>query len=339
MKTLLSFAIFFCVIMKKYTDNMGSKRIKFDVFNPLSSCRRYHISPWQCPQFLFLVMGVIIAVAIVITYLIAILKIGDPTMVVLLVLVVGGVLLVINFIITNSFERIVEASRLKTEFIGVISHQLRTPLTNLRFSLDFLTTAAKEEVAKKEAEYFAILKENAQRMGDLIDNLITVSKIDSGDFPLKRRLVSLKNITENSVLKFGPFAEASNVVILLKAEEVPDVFADPLWLEQVVDNLLDNAIRYTKGGGEIKLKIQCRGPRVYFEIQDSGVGIPREEQKYIFEKFFRSQNALKRQTHGSGLGLYIVKKVVELLGGRVGFRSEENAGTTFYFLLPIKNQT
>lgn len=305
--------------------------------NPLVRCRQYKIPLWQCPHFLFLVMGLVIIGAIIATYFIATLRVGDPTLVSLVVLLVGAILLAINFVITNSFERIAEANRMKTEFIGIVSHQLRAPLTNLRFSLDFLLSGKLGETSQQQVEHFSILKENTHRMGDLVDNLLTVSRLESGEFPLKEREVSLEEVTRSLILKSKPLTEASNVKVLLDASKgLPNVTGDPLWLEQVVENLLDNAIRYSKGGGEVKIKIRQKKKKVYFEVQDAGLGIPKEEQKYIFEKFFRSRNALKHQTNGSGLGLHIAKRVVKLLDGKIGFSSEENKGSTFWFTLPIK---
>jgi signal transduction histidine kinase len=307
--------------------------------NPLTPCKKYGLSAWECPQFLFLLMGVIIMGVIIATYFIATLKIGDPFMVSLIVLVVGGILIVIDYIITNSFERIAEASRMKTEFISVVSHQLRSPLTNLKYSLEILTSGKIGKIEEKEKEYFEILKENIQRMGDLINDLLTISRIETGKLPLKTQEVSLVDLTKKLILKFKDYAEAANVKIEFEAERnLPKVSADPLWLEQVVENLVDNAIRYIKDEGEVKIKIYKDSKKIYFEIQDTGVGIPKEEQKYIFQKFFRAQNVLKYQTEGSGLGLHITKRILELMGGKIWFKSKEGKGTTFYFSLPIKEK-
>jgi signal transduction histidine kinase len=315
--------------MKKFLANL----------NPLSHCKKYGLSLWQCPQFLFLLMGIIIIAAIIITYSIATLKIGDPRMVSLIVLVVALVLVVIDYIITQSFERIAEASRMKTEFISVVSHQLRSPLTNLKYSLETLMSGKLGKIEEPQVEYFKILEENTQRMGDLINDLLTISRIETGKLPLEKNEVSLEDITKKIVLKFKPFAEASNVKIEVEAESpLPKVFGDRLWLEQVIENLLDNAIRYIKDKGEVKIKIYKQGKKIYFSVQDNGVGIPKEEQKYIFQKFFRAQNVLKYQTEGSGLGLHITKRILELMGGKIWFKSKEGKGSTFYFSLPISGK-
>jgi len=302
--------------------------------HPFYRCKEYHIPLWQCPQFLFLVMGIIIIAVILSTYFITVKRIQDPMLVVLLVILVTLVLLIIDFIITRSFERMAEASRLKTEFISVVSHQLRSPLTNLKYTVEIVSEG--NESPEKKREYFNILKDNIERMVDLINNLIVVSRIESGGIYLKKQGVSLADIVKQVVMKFKPRAEAANVRIVLNIEKnLPLVKGDRLWLEEVIENLVDNAIRYIKKNGLIKIRVRQVGRQVYFEIEDNGVGIPKEEQKYIFEKFFRSKNVLKYQTQGSGLGLYIAKQILRMLDGNIWFESKENRGSKFYVALPI----
>jgi signal transduction histidine kinase len=281
-------------------------------------------------------MGIVIISVIVITYFISVLKIGDPRIVSLIVLAITAVLIVLDYIIVNSFERVAEAARMKTEFIGIVSHQLRSPLTNIKFSLDVLMSGKLKNKQQDEREYMKILQENTERMKELINNLILVSRLETGEFPLNKQLVSLVGITRGLVEKFKPFAEASNVDIILKAQDgIPKVKADSLWLEQVVKNLLDNAIRYVKGRGSVKINITYDPKKILFKIEDSGVGIPNSEQKYIFQKFFRSKNVMRHQTEGSGLGLHIVRHLLKFFGGEIWFESTEQKGTKFYFTLPI----
>jgi len=315
---------------------MNLKRI-LNQLNIPAQCKKYGLSLWQCPQFLFLVMGCIILGSSLATYAIGLRYIEEPEMVALIVLSVTAILFIIAVIITNSFERLAEANRMKSEFVGIVSHQLRSPLSNLRWALELLMSGRVNSISEKQIEYFKILKENSDRMRELIKDLLIVSRIEMTKLPLKKIEFSLEELTEELIKEFEFFAKSSNVEIKFEAQkDLPKAFADTSQIRLVIENLLDNAIRYTREKGFCQIKIEKREKNIYFEIRDNGVGIPKEEQKYIFQKFFRSENVLKYQTQGSGLGLYISKAIIEKSGGKIGFKSQEGIGSTFWFTLPIK---
>jgi len=312
--------------------------LKFlDQLNIPGQCRRYGLSLWQCPQFLFLIMGIIIISASIVSYLIGTRYITDPELVALLVLAVSILLFIIAFIITRSFERLAEASRMKSEFINIISHQLRSPLTNIKWTFELLTSKELEVPSRKIEEYLNNVKENIARMVELIDDLLIVSKIEQGTFPIIKKEIFLEDLIKDLVSRFKVFAEASRIDLSFSPQKnLPEVYADPSLLKLVMENLIDNAIRYTKGGGKVELKLTKKEKNVVFEIKDTGVGIPEKEQKYIFRKFFRAENVTKERTRGSGLGLYVCKSVIMRSGGKIWFESKEGKGTTFIFTHPIK---
>ena len=315
---------------------MGLKKILSQLNIP-AQCRRYGLSLWQCPSFLFLIMGLIIILAMIASYQIGIYYIEAPEIIALMVIGITIILLIISFIINQSFERLAEASRMKSEFISVASHQLRSPLSNLRWAIELLMSGKLGRIEEKQTEYFRILKENSGRMLELVSDLLTVSRIETATLPLKKKEISLENLIRELISKFEPFAKALNVEIKFEPQaNLPKALADPSQIRLALENLLDNAIRYIKNKGKVDIKLEQRGKNFYFEIKDSGVGVPKEDQKHIFQKFFRSENILKYQTQGSGLGLYISKSIVERSGGKIGFKSEENKGSTFWFTLPIK---
>jgi len=304
--------------------------------NILAQCKRYGLSLWQCPQFLFLIMGIIIIGAVVVTYVIGTRYIEDPSLIALIIILLTAILFIFDFIIVQGFERLAEASRMKSEFISVASHQLRSPLSNLRWAIELLMSGRLGKIEKKQEEYFKILKENSGRMMELISDLLIVSRIEQGTLPLKKQKFSLENLIKNLILEFKSFIQTSNIDVKFRSDDnLPDVFADPYQIRLVVENLLDNAIRYIKWRGEVKIDLLRKGANLYFEITDSGVGIPAEDKKHIFQKFFRSGNVLKYQTQGTGLGLYIAKAIVEKSGGKIGFSSQEGVGSTFWFTLPL----
>ena len=309
----------------------------FDQFNISAQCKKYGLPLWQCPHFLFLVMGIIIIGSTMVVYALGSRYVEDPQAVVLIVLLVTAILFTISVIITRGFERLAEANRMKSEFISVVSHQLRSPLSNLRWAIELLSSGRTNGVSKKQLKYFKILKENSNRMRELVSDLLIVSRIETAKLPLKKKEISLEDLVRRVIKELEPFATASNIRVEFKAQKIlPKVLADPSQIRLVIENLLDNAIRYIKEKGKVEIKLEREKNYCRFEIKDTGVGIPKEDQKYIFQKFFRSENVMKHQTQGSGLGLYIAQSIVKRSGGKIGFKSEEGKGSTFFFTLPIK---
>ena len=310
--------------------------------NVIKRCRRYGLPLWQCPQVLFLIMGLIIIVTAISVYLIGTRYVENPAIIALIVLAISAILFIIAFVVVKSFERLAEASLMKLEFVSIASHQLRTPISNLKWAVELLMSGRLGRIEKNQVEYFKILKENTGRMKELVNDLLIVSKIETGNLPLKREVISLKDLTEDLIDEFTPISKASNTEIEFESQkDLPKIFTDPKQIRLVIENFLDNAIRYTKSAeemkGEEKIKISLKkiGKNLRFEIKDNGVGIPKEEQKYIFQKFFRSEK-ISKKTQGSGLGLFIAKSIIERLKGKIGLKSKEDIGSTFWFTLPIK---
>jgi signal transduction histidine kinase len=309
-----------------------------DSLNFVKQCRKYNLSLWQCPQFLFLILGVVVIISSVSIYLIGVRFINDPDTVAIIVMLVAMFLMVVGFSITRSFERLAEVSRLKSEFISIVSHQLRAPLSNLRWIVDLLMSGRVEGISEKQLSYLQILRENSIRMEELIADLIVVSRIESGGLFFKNEEVSLPDLVERVISRTRPLAEASNVELGMSIkDELPLVFCDPFQISQVIENLVDNAIRYTKDKGLVKIILSRQTTKIYLEVKDNGVGVSPEDQKFLFQKFFRGRNAFKQEARGSGLGLYIAKSIIERSGGKIGFTSQEGQGSTFWFTLPIKN--
>ncbi|MBU0546986.1 HAMP domain-containing histidine kinase [Patescibacteria group bacterium] len=308
----------------------------FRELNIKKQCDKYGVPLWQCPQFLFLIMGIMVIITAIATYYIGTKYIFDPRLVAFIVLIISTILFVIGFIISQSFERLAEANKIKSEFISIVSHQLRTPLSNLGWAIEVLMSGKLGKTDLQQFEYFVILRENIVRMNELIKDLLMVSRIQTQTLFFSKKEFSLVDLVQELIQDFKVIAQASNVrVIFNQSKNIPLIFADQFKIRQVIGNLLDNAIRYTQDKGEIKIKIEVQGNRVYFAIQDNGVGIPKEEQKYIFQRFFRADNVMKYQTQGSGLGLYIAKSIIDKSGGKIGFTSQEGHGSTFWFTAPI----
>lgn len=315
---------------------MGFKKV-CEQLNPVGQCRKYGLPVWQCPQFLFLVMGVLIIISSLLTYSIGRRYVDDPEVVALATIALSVILLIISSIITQSFDRLAEISRMKTEFINIVSHQLRAPLSNLKWALDYMMSGKIDDSQEKQLEYFKILQENNTRMEGLISDLLTVSRIEQGNFFLKKTEINLKELIGKIIKDAEILSRASGIKIDFQAQENQlSIIADSFQVKLVIENLLNNAIRYTRKNGAIEIKLIRKDRALYFEIKDNGVGIPKNDQKYIFQKFFRASNIVRHDTQGSGLGLYIVKSIIAKSKGKIGFKSQEGIGSTFWFTLPLK---
>jgi len=306
--------------------------------NIVKQCKKYNLPLWQCPQFVFVMMGAVIILSALLTYALGFRYVDDPLMIALIVLLTSWVLLILAYFVTSSVQRLADAARMKLEFLTIMSHQIRAPFANLKWVVDLLISNKVGKIEEDQREYLDILRENSERLEELINKIVTVSKIEQGKLPLNKKDFSLGELTKKVIKESKAYAKATNVELKMNSpEKLPMVYADESQIREVVENLINNAIKYSNNKGDVFVNIEKKKEKeIYFEVKDSGVGIPKEDQKYIFSKFFRSGNAIKHQTQGSGLGLYIIKSIIKAHKGKVGFISKEGAGSTFWFTLPIK---
>jgi len=315
---------------------MGILKHSLRQLDIIGQCKKNGLSLWQCPQFLFLIMGVVIFITILLSFLIGAEFIDDPETVALIVIIITVILLTIAFVITRSFEKLAEASRLKSEFVDIVSHQLRSPLTNIKWTFEVLSAKDFDISEDKKEEYYINVKENIVRMVELVDDLLIVSKIEEGAFSIHKSEIYLEKTIRDLIDRYKVFAEASDIDLVFSPDDnIEVIMADASMLKLLIENLIDNAIRYTKGGGKIEVKYEKRPKEILFSVEDEGVGIPEKDKKFIFHKFFRAENALRTRTKGSGLGLYVCRSIALKSGGRIWFSSIENKGTTFYFTIPL----
>lgn len=233
-------------------------------------------------------------------------------------------------------EKMVE--RMKTEFVSISAHQLRTPLSAIKWTLRMLLDGDLGEITKEQREFIEKTYSSNERMISLINDLLNVTRIEEGRYLYKPTLADLGAICQDVISSYEGEAEKRKLKLEFKKPEkkLPKVMLDIEKMKLVINNLVDNAIKYTPSGGKVTISLNYGKKEIEFSIKDSGVGIPKDQQERIFTKFFRGANVITVETEGSGLGLYIAKNVIEAHGGKIWFESEEGSGTTFYFTIPIK---
>ncbi|MCX7758355.1 MAG: HAMP domain-containing histidine kinase [bacterium] len=219
------------------------------------------------------------------------------------------------------------------KIISMVSHELRTPLTSIK---GFAETILQEDLSKEEVMKFVhIIYNESNRLNNLVNAILDISRIEAAKVHFKRKKFDIKDIVENVLELVYPRIKSSDLTINREYSDDEDyiVFADEEKVEQILLNLIDNAIKYTPFGGEITIGISKQDSEILVSISDTGIGIPDKEKPHIFEKFFRTSISMS-VAQGTGLGLVIVKYLVETLGGKIWFESQLSVGTTFYFTLP-----
>ncbi len=240
-------------------------------------------------------------------------------------------------LVFHDLTRLKQLERTRQEFVANVSHELRTPLSLIKGYVETLLEGAKDnpEISTK---FLQTIDRNAERLRLLIEDLLTISELESGRVKLNQQPLQLRALTEKVLSDFRSPAQAKNMILI---DEVPDVVvcADAARMEQVLCNLIDNAIKYGRNQGKVSLRARLTGTeQVEISISDDGPGIPPEALERIFERFYRVDKARSREQGGTGLGLSIVKHIVQGHGGRVWARSELGHGATFYFTLPVGHQ-
>jgi PAS domain S-box-containing protein len=248
-----------------------------------------------------------------------------------------------NLVILHDITREKEIERIKSEFVSLTAHQLRTPLSAIKWTLRMILDGDLGKINKDQKEYLQKTYISNERMIHLINDLLNVSRIEEGKYLYRPAFVQLDELTQSVISSYKSELERKNIKLIFeKAEKsLPKVKIDVEKINLVITNFLDNAVKYTPAKGEVKICLNLinKNKEIEFSIKDSGIGIPDRDKKRLFTKFFRSENAVRMETDGSGLGLFITKNIIEAHGGRVWFESRDGKGSTFYFSLPVSEET
>jgi PAS domain S-box-containing protein len=230
-----------------------------------------------------------------------------------------------------------EIDKAKTEFVSLASHQLRTPLSTVSWYSEMLLTGDVGEVTSDQKKYLEEIYTGNQRMVDLVNTLLDVSRIEMGTLVVESKPTNIAKLAQGVIDEQRLQIIEKRIKLSTSFENsIPSIQADPKLLRMVIQNLLSNAIKYTPEKGKVKIFISLdKNKNIILKMSDTGYGIPKNQQDKIFTKLFRADNVIGKDTEGTGLGLYIAKSIVEQLGGSLWFESDEKKGTTFYAVLPL----
>ena len=240
----------------------------------------------------------------------------------------------------RTIQKLKEVDKMKADFVASVSHELRSPLTTIKGYLDLVIEGEGGPVTETQSEFLSIVDQSSTRLLNLINDLLMVAKIESDNLRIKKELLSVNDILESVSKGMLPEAKKKKLKLVLRVvKNSPVIDGDFDRLEQVIVNFISNAIKFTEAGGSIELFDTIKENKVVIGVKDTGIGISAEDKKKLFDKFFRSDDAIIKNIKGTGLGLAIAKGIVEQHKGKVWVESTQGKGSTFYFSLPIKRQT
>ncbi|MFA6004117.1 MAG: GAF domain-containing sensor histidine kinase [Elusimicrobiota bacterium] len=246
---------------------------------------------------------------------------------------------ILNKRLSQVAEQLAALNRMKSEFVSTVSHEFKTPLTSLSGFLSILVDGEVGPLNDKQNEFLRIAKQQVGRLTSLVADLLDVSRLEGG-MDMEKVPVSLAAVVNASADTHRHQAvEAGKTLQVESPERLPQVVGDSKWLGLAVDNLISNAVKFTRPGGRVDVRLEAKGEAVELCVADDGVGIHPEDQSRIFEKFFRARNRSEIAVPGTGLGLTIAKEVANRHGGRIWFESEPGKGTRFFLSLPSAVRT
>lgn len=229
----------------------------------------------------------------------------------------------------------IKSDKMKTDFISVASHQLRTPLSAINVYTHMLNDGMAGELNSDQSAFIESILASVDRMNHLINTLLNITRIEAGGVNVKIANVPIQSLAKQIIEEIGPEAKKKGLTLVNDVRtDLPSLDTDGLLVREIIANLLSNAIKYTPAGGTVTVTLKSDGNNIIFSVKDTGYGIPLSAKEHIFTKFFRADNILSEDVSGTGLGLYLTKTIAESLNGELWFKSKEGVGSSFYFSLP-----
>lgn len=258
--------------------------------------------------------------------------------------IIYGIFLVCAFAIALLISKIIQIraarqsiERQKDEFLSFASHQLRTPLTAMRWRAEMLLAGDAGRITNEQKKFVVEIETSTKRMAELVNQFLNVSRINLGTFEINPRPCDLRTIIGSIVRELQPIADRKKIILRIRSDaKIPSITCDPKIVRILIFNLVANALAYTKKGS-ITLVVSQSPRQLDISVSDTGVGIPIDQQQTVFTKLFRADNIKEMNPNGCGLGLYIVKQLIERVGGTISFTSQEGVGSVFSLHMPLKS--
>lgn len=300
--------------------------------------REYDLPIWKMPDFILVTMGLANVTVMIVTYIWASGFAEDPREAVLLVAVEAAIIMVIGNVFVESAKHLIEVGKLKKEFIQIISHQMRSPLTTMKWQVELLQKSGEKNFTKKQKESINKIFEENERITAMIADILNMARAEkkSDDFVFIE--VAIEKLTKECIDMLKSFAKFKKIQVKLESDKKQHIiFADSEKLKIAIVNLIENAISYSPSNSEILVRIENDGNNVFVVIKDNGIGIEKKEQKLIFRKFYRGAGGRKAQPEGTGLGLFMTKKIIEQMKGSISLKTKHGKGSEFRLSFPIKH--
>jgi signal transduction histidine kinase len=238
---------------------------------------------------------------------------------------------------TRLFQEVRRANDAKSQFVSIVSHELKIPMTSIRGYADLLRQGLVGAVNEKQLDFLRTIMSNVDRMTALVSDLSDISRIETGRLRIEPAPVFVADLIRDVVTQMKPQFDARRQTVETEVpESLPQAYTDPQRMMQILTNLLSNANKYTPEGGKIKIQTAVESGSVRITVRDSGIGMTEQDQARLFTQFFRGESAAVRDQPGWGLGLHVTKRLVEVLGGTIGVESQPGAGSTFWFTQPLE---
>lgn len=316
--------------------------MQLNVFKKLKQeSEEYNIPIWKLPDFILLAMGIICGFVMIVTYAWASNLADDPREAVLIVAAEAALIMIVGNVIVESAKRMSDINKMRKEFVQIVSHQLRSPLTTVRWYMEMFNKREKNNLTEKQQRYLDEIFKESEKMRTMIEDMLNVTILEGSAEGAERikDKVDLVKVINECLEVLDRYAEIRKIKIDFRAKNKKCIVrGDRKKLKVVIMNLIENAVHYSHDGKKVVVEIDKLGEKVNLMVRDFGIGILPKDQKHIFSKFYRGKNARKAQPQGTGLGLFVSKKIIEQLGGKISLKSASGEGTTFFLEIPTSSE-